>query len=121
MQSNDSIWRGHGKGQAGKNITISLAKVGIQSFPEIGRVEAKYSMAFVISHKQVERAGVLNFLLKQEVNVLQGGRSPVNVISQKNQLVLRFQVPVDNLLCGFEVAMGIANENDFAGLQLYQL
>jgi hypothetical protein len=84
MQSNDSIWRGHGKWQLGKDLTISLAKFGIQSFPEIGRVEAEYSMAFVISHKQVKRIGVLNFLPKQKVNVLQRSWSPVNIVPQKN-------------------------------------
>ena len=41
MQGNDSICGGHSQRQPGKNLTISLAKFGIQSFPEIGRVEAE--------------------------------------------------------------------------------
>jgi hypothetical protein len=114
MQSNDAIWRGHSQWQLRKNLTISLAKFGIQSFPEIGRVEADYSMAFVISHKQIKRIGVLSFLPKQKVNVLQGSWPPVNIVPQKNQLILRLEIPVDNFLRGFEVTMSIADENDSA-------
>src|SRR3989304_998695 len=121
MQSNDSIWRRHGQWQPGKDLTISLAKFGIQSFPEIGRVEAAHSIAFVISHKKVKRIEVLKFLFEQKVNVFQRGWSPVNIVPQENQLILWLEILANDLLRGLKVTMGIANENDPAGFQLYQL
>src|SRR4030042_4887758 len=121
MQSNNSLWCGHRKRQSGKDVAVSLTKFGIQCFPEIGRMEGEYGMAFVISHEQIERMRVLNFLLKQKVNVLQRSGSPVNIIPQKDQLVPWLEIPADSSLRGFEVTVSIANENDFAGLQLYQL
>jgi hypothetical protein len=121
MQSNNSIWCGHSQWQSGKDVAVSLTKFGIQSFPEIGGMESEYGMAFVISHEQIERMGALNFLFKQKVNVLQRSGSPVNIIPQKYQLVPWLEIPADNSLRGFEVTVSIANENDFAGLQLYQL
>ena len=71
-------------------------------------------MALVISHKQIKRIGVLGLLPEQEVNVMQGGWSSVNIVAQKDQLIARLEIPVDNLLRGFEITMSIANKNDFA-------
>jgi hypothetical protein len=122
MQGDDSIGRGHRKRQVGKGPGYIAGEAPASSaFPEIGGVEATHGVAFVISHKQANGIGVLDFLFKQEVNVLQGGWSAVNIISQENQLIVRFEMSADNLLRGFEVTMSVANENDFAGFQLDQL
>ena len=121
MQSDDSIWRGHRKRQPGKDLTISLAKFGIQSFPEIGRVKGAYSIAFVISHEQIERTGVSYLLPKEKIDVLQGSWSPVDIVPEKNQFVSRLEIPADDFVRGFKITVSIANESDFAGCRLYQL
>ncbi len=121
MQSDDSIWRGHRKREFGKDLAVSLAKFAIQRFPEIGRVEGTHGIALVISHEEVKRISVLDLLFKHEVDVLQRSWSPVNIVPQKNQLILRLEIPVDNFLRGFKVTMGIANENNPARFELYQL
>jgi hypothetical protein len=69
MQGNDAIWGGGGQRQFGKDLAIPLAKLYIQSFPEIGGVKTDYSVAFVIPHEQIERLGMLDFLAEQEVDV----------------------------------------------------
>src|SRR5512136_596155 len=64
---------------------------------------------------------VLSLLPKQKIDVLQGSWSPVNIVPQKNQFAFRLEIPADDLLRGFKITVSIANENDFACLQLYQL
>jgi hypothetical protein len=52
------------------------------------------------------------FLAKQVVNILFRAIAPIYIISEENDPVWLFKVPIDDLLRGVQISVGISDKDD---------